>query len=144
MLPRAGVLTTTFTRSRSRGLQLLSLDHAPTKVLLQSLGANAWVPSLPEFTCKTTVDATSIYMNVSQAEGPTHGAHHQYHSRDVESSPPTNTSIFIASGSNDAPLPDTNNQPMTSGIANDQSFMIPLVNGCILVWATVHHYCSTL
>jgi hypothetical protein len=37
------------------------------------------------------------------------------------------------SDSNDAPLPDTNNQLMTSGIVNDQSFVVPLVNGCILV-----------
>jgi hypothetical protein len=43
------------------------------------------------------------------------------------------TSVFIVSGSNDAPLPDTNRQPMTSGIANDRLFVVPLVNGCILV-----------
>jgi hypothetical protein len=41
--------------------------------------------------------------------------------------------VFIASGSNDAPLLDMNSQPMTSGTLNDRSFTFPLVNGCILV-----------
>jgi hypothetical protein len=41
--------------------------------------------------------------------------------------------IFIASGSNDTPLPDTNNQPMTSGTVNDRLFVVPLANGCISV-----------
>jgi hypothetical protein len=37
------------------------------------------------------------------------------------------------SGNNDTPLPDTNNQPMTSGTANDRSFKVPVFNECILV-----------
>jgi hypothetical protein len=74
MLPHAGVLATTFTRSWPRGLQLLSPDHAPVKVLLRSLGALARMPSPLEFTCKTTVDTAYVYPKVSQAEGPTHRA----------------------------------------------------------------------
>jgi hypothetical protein len=41
--------------------------------------------------------------------------------------------VFIALGRNDAPLPDTNNQPMTSGMATDRSFTVPLLNRHILV-----------
>jgi hypothetical protein len=40
------------------------------------------------------------------------------------------TFVFTASGGNDAPMLDTNNQPMTSGSTIDRSFMVPLVNGC--------------
>jgi hypothetical protein len=41
--------------------------------------------------------------------------------------------VSIASGSNDAPLPDTKLHALTSGIANDWSFTVPLVIGWLLV-----------
>jgi hypothetical protein len=42
-------------------------------------------------------------------------------------------SVFTVSGSNDAPLPNTKINPLTSGTTNNRSFAIPLVIGCLLV-----------